>query len=144
MKTFLLSMSLICFLLSCSKTENIAELKKAVEETELAFSKMAGEKGLAEAFFHFADENAVLKRGNDLIKGRDAIKALYTKPEGDGGKLKWAPSFVDVAKSGDLAYTYGPFTFTYLDTAGVEQKSEGIFHTVWKRQADGSWRFVWD
>lgn len=144
MKTFLLAISLIPFLLSCSKTENTTELKNAVEQTELAFSKMAGEKGLAEAFFHFADENAVLKRGTELVQGPDAIKNFYTSPEGDGGKLEWAPSFVDVAQSGDLAYTYGPFTFTYKDTAGVEQANKGIFHTVWKRQEDGTWKYVWD
>jgi ketosteroid isomerase-like protein len=144
MKFYILPLTLIYFLGSCNQPENISELKEAVEQTELAFSQMAGEKGLAEAFYHFADEKAVLKRGNDLIKGRDAIKELYTRPDGDGGKLEWSPSFVDVAQSGDLAYTYGPFTFTYQDTAGIEQKSTGIFHTVWKRQEDGRWRFVWD
>jgi len=44
-------------------------------QTEKAFEKMASEKGLAEAFYYFADENAVIKRGNDsLIIGKENIR----------------------------------------------------------------------
>ena len=59
-------------------------------------------------------------------------------------KLIWKPDFVDVSASGDLAYTYGAYTYSYKDSTGAIVEQGGIFHTVWKRQADGGWRFVWD
>ncbi|MBL7111012.1 MAG: DUF4440 domain-containing protein [Bacteroidales bacterium] len=58
--------------------------------------------------------------------------------------LVWEPEFVDVEESGDLGYTYGSFVFTAKDSTGNDIESKGVFHTVWKRQADGEWRFVWD
>ena len=60
------------------------------------------------------------------------------------GILVWKPDYVDVSESGDLAYTYGKYTFTSRDSTGRKVVSKGIFHTVWKRQEDGSWKFVWD
>jgi len=43
-----------------------------------------------------------------------------------------------------MAYTYGKYTMTIIDSAGESKVSNGIFHTVWKKQKDGSWKFVWD
>ena len=46
--------------------------------------------------------------------------------------------------SRDLGYTYGHYTFSYIDSGGNKIENKGVFHTVWKRQSDGTWRFVWD
>ena len=43
-----------------------------------------------------------------------------------------------------MAYTYGEYEFTSLDTLGKSKVSKGIFHTVWKRQGDGTWKYVYD
>jgi ketosteroid isomerase-like protein len=58
--------------------------------------------------------------------------------------LKWTPDFIDVAASCDLGYTYGKYTFAVTDSTGKVNESRGYFHTVWKKQKDGNWRFVWD
>ena len=58
--------------------------------------------------------------------------------------LSWSPDFIDVSSSGDLGYTYGKYVFTYSDSIGNLLEDTGIFHTVWKRQADGLWKFVCD
>lgn len=58
--------------------------------------------------------------------------------------LQWDADFVDVSKSGELAYTYGKYTFTAIDSTGKTIDDKGIFHTVWKKQKDGKWKFVWD
>jgi hypothetical protein len=26
----------------------------------------------------------------------------------------------------------------------IKEKNNGIFHPVWKKQAEGSWKYVWD
>ena len=52
--------------------------------------------------------------------------------------------YIDVAASGDLAYSYGDYQFSALNENNEPVEASGIFHTVWKRQSDGSWKYVWD
>nr|WP_262917559.1 nuclear transport factor 2 family protein [Aestuariivivens sediminicola] len=103
---------------------------------------MAQKEGMRTAFLNFAADEAVLLRNDSLIKGRPGI-AYYMKNANSKG-LHWEPEFADVSASGDLGYTYGEYTYSYTDSTGTVQTARGIFHTVWKRQADNSWKFVWD
>jgi ketosteroid isomerase-like protein len=120
--------------------------KKEILETEKNFSQMAKDKGVPEAFKYFAAEDVVLQRNNQLVIGKSELIAFYENQGGEdkGASLTWKPDFVDVAASGDLGYTYGQYTYSYPDSTGMRIENKGVFHTVWKRQADGSWRFVWD
>lgn len=121
----------------------IEKWKQEILETENEFSKMAEEKGIRDAFVHFANDEAVLLRNNKLIKGKNSLYNFYNNLN-PNQKLKWKPDFVDVALSGELGYTYGKYTLSSTDLEGKTITSEGIFHTVWKKQPDGNWRFVWD
>lgn len=102
---------------------------------------MVKDKGIHDAFISFAAEDAVLKRRR-LIIGKAAIDEHLKSSTSKN--LSWRPDFVDVSSSGDLGYTYGNYIFKYADSLGNPLEDKGIFHTVWKRQADGSWKFVWD
>ncbi len=117
-----------------------------IRDAENAFSNLAQEKGIADAFLTYADDNAVLMRNNKLIIGKEAIQSDFANKEEilKSLNLKWAPDFVDVSSSGDMGYTYGEYEMTKTDSLGNSQIETGIFHTVWKRQEDGSWKFVFD
>ena len=130
---------------SCKSDTNLVEKsKQEIIETEKAFAKMAGEAGIEKAFLEFADEDAVLNRNNSIIKGHNSILAHFSKIENPNVKLEWEPDFVDVSSSGDLGYTYGNYTYSTMDSAGNTTESKGVFHTVWKKQKDGTWKYVWD
>ncbi|MEI2737671.1 MAG: DUF4440 domain-containing protein [Chitinophagaceae bacterium] len=135
-------------LCSCQPEDRSSKQEKAKQEivqTERDFEKMAAEKGIAEAFSHFADSNAVIRGRNDsLIRGKNGIGNLFSGDRYKTATVKWSPDFVDAAGSGDLGYTYGGYTWQFKDSTGKISESKGIFHTVWKKQKDGSWRFVWD
>lgn len=118
--------------------------KNEILKAEKAFQEMAREKGLRDAFVFYADENAAIIRGERLIKGKKAIQAWYDKRSGSKMELNWTPDFVDVSSSGDLGYTYGRYLFVVTDSNGVRKEGKGIFHTVWKKQPDGTWKYVWD
>ena len=120
------------------------DLEKEIEETESKFAEMAGEKGIPAAFIHFADDNAVILRNNRIIRGKDSIGIWFSKQSYSNVSLKWKPDYIEVSGSGDLAYTYGKYTYSSIDSTGKAVYSDGIFHTVWKKQPDGSWRYVWD
>lgn len=105
---------------------------------------MIAEEGVVEAFSIFAAEDAVINRGNKLIKTKANIKSYIKSQPFTHIKLKSIPDFVDVARSGDLGYTYGQLYFSAIDTAGNVVTFNALFLTVWKRQKDGLWRFVWN
>ena len=132
------------FIYACQNQEENLELwKQEIVETEKEFTDMAQKEGIPKAFMAFASEDAVLMRNNTLVIGKEALRESF-QDSPENSSLSWKPDFVDVAASGDLGYTYGKFVYTLTDSLGNENVMEGVFHTVWKRQADGSWKFVWD
>ena len=131
--------------ISCGRLNDLEKIKKEVFETEKAFEAMAAEKGIAEAFAFFAAEDAVIKRGNDsIITGREGIRNYYSRANLFRATVNWTPDHVDVSADGTMAWTYGKFVWKVIRQEGDTAVSRGIFHTVWKRQADGSWKYVWD
>jgi ketosteroid isomerase-like protein len=122
----------------------IEEWKAEIVKTETDFAQMAKEKGMPAAFLHYAAEDAVLNRNNTIVNGKAEMAQYFDNQTLKDINLEWLPDFVDVSASGDMAYTYGKFTFSAIDTSGTPLNAKGIFHTVWKRQANGEWKFVWD
>lgn len=139
----------LLFIYSCSMSNEkrtTEKWKSEILETEQNFAKLAQDEGIATAFLTYADEDAVLLRNNKLVIGKNAIGDYYLNRASDDSNvnLVWKPDFIDVTESGELGYTYGYYTFSYTDSTGSKEESQGVFHTVWKKQSDGSWRFVWD
>ena len=118
----------------------------AITKAENDFSAMASEKGIQTAFEYFAANDVIIKRANDsLIKGKEGLRQFYSKDIFKKAILTWSPDFVDAAESGDMGYTFGKYHWIVKDKNGkLTDENKGIFHTVWKKQTDGSWKFVWD
>lgn len=140
----LLSFLGIALLCACSSPVDLEKRKTQVAETEAAFAKMATDEGLAAAFEYYAAPDGVINRNDSIIKGKQAIRNYFDSQPDIGATLDWSPTFIDISSSGDLSYTYGSYTFTYPDSLGNLVEAKGIFHTVWRLQPDGTWRFVWD
>lgn len=117
---------------------------KEILKVESDFQKMADEKGVVEAFTFFAAPNVVLNRSDTLIEGKDGLIRYMNNRKMAGVSLKWKPDFADASDDGTLGYTYGKYKFKAKTEAGKEISAEGVFHTVWRKQKDLSWKFVWD
>jgi ketosteroid isomerase-like protein len=145
---FPFSMVLFCLVFCSCKLSNPdlnEEAKKEIGLAEKNFAKMASEKGIAEAFWYYADSNAVIRRSNDsVIRGREAIRNFYSSEYFREASVTWSPDFIDAAENGDFGYTFGKFKWVSKDSSGKINESKGIFHTVWKKQKDGSWKYVFD
>jgi ketosteroid isomerase-like protein len=151
MRSLIFIVVVITLLLRCADTETKALIntrQKAIQEIVMAekdLEKMVAEKGFVEAFGFYADSNAVIKRENDtLVYGREAIRNYYSAPSFAQASVTWSPDFTDATEQGNFGYTYGKFNWRSKDGAGKTTGFTGIFHTVWKKQTDGSWKFVWD
>lgn len=111
-------------------------------KAEEAFCNLVHEKGMYAGFVAYADENARLLRNDSVIVGRTGIEQYYRGT--DLKNLTWKPEEVFVSDDGTMGHTWGWYTLTLPDTSGGTQTSKGIFHTVWKKQPDGTWKFIWD
>ncbi len=144
-KVFFLFLIVICTTSCETKIKSKQELEAEVFKAEDDFKNLSQTKGIAESFYAFADDNAIIKRENDtIIRGKENIKKYYSNPKFQKAFVTWKPDFVDVSKDGEMAYTYGKFTWTFTDSLGNKKDFKGLFHTVWKKQKDGSWKYVWD
>ena len=103
-----------------------------------AFSALSVAQGAKAAFVSFAADHAVLlgQGGTPMTHGREAIGAAFAEFPKDA-VLEWAPVTADIAGSGDLGCTVG-------EASILARHSYSKYVTVWKRQADGTWRFVAD
>jgi ketosteroid isomerase-like protein len=108
-------------------------------DTDHAFARLAAEKGVANAFYEYAaDDATVLPAGELPIKGRDAIKVAMST---SNGTLIWQPSDSQVSGSTDFGYTWGPYFF--VPPGGTRPPTPtGHYVTVWRKQSDGAWKFV--
>jgi ketosteroid isomerase-like protein len=125
-----LSLWLILATAAPAATAPVAE----VVEAELRFARTAREKGVSTAFRTFAAPDAIVFAPDP----KPAKPLLEAAPEAPG-TLEWWPIYAGVAASGDLGFTTGPF----VQERGPH-KRYGNFFTVWRRQGDGSWRWVLD
>jgi len=67
----------------------------------------------------------------------NAHAAFGAQPDGSPGpRLEWWPLWAGVSRDGDFGFTTGPYA--------VDGSRKGHYFTVWKRQADGGWKWIFD
>jgi len=126
-------------------TVNIAAEGKAIRAAEADFAQAAGAKSLEKALSFYAEDAVMLNPNEAIAVGKTAIRASWTRmlamPD---MALTWAVDKVEVAKSGDLAYDYGSYSMSYSGPSGQKVSDRGKYATIWKKQADGSWKVALD
>jgi ketosteroid isomerase-like protein len=114
-----------------------AKLGQQVVDAERAFAATMQARDHA-AFTRFIADEAVFFSGPTTLRGREAIAKAwvqyYAKPK---APFSWEPEQVEVLKSGTLAYSGGPIR----DPGG---KVIGRFNSIWRLEAPGVWRVVFD
>lgn len=114
-----------------------AELKQQVADTERAFAATMKARDLS-AFTSFLSEETVFYSGPVPLRGREQVTQFWKKfYDGKDAPFSWEPDQVDVIDSGTLAHSSGPV----YDPKG---KLIGRFNSVWRQEAPGKWRIVFD
>jgi len=117
--------------------------KDSMLQADRDFSKLSVDKGMYAAFDCYMDDNATIYReGQHPFVGREAIQPLF--PKEGGGTLEWEPTSAEIAQSGDLGYTLGKWTYTTTDSDDKETKAHGYYVSIWKKDANGNWKYVFD
>jgi uncharacterized protein (TIGR02246 family) len=137
---------LIVFLTACEKVPDTREADaKAIKEVEAAWVKTAAAKDVDAFTAYYADDASVLMPNAPIFSGKQAIKdglkPMLSDPQ---FSLTFMPNRVEVSKSGDLAFTQGPYKMTFSDVKGNRFEDEGKYLTVWRKVTDGSWKAIED
>jgi ketosteroid isomerase-like protein len=112
-----------------------------IAEAEKRLAQDLAERGTQAAYAARLGAEARMNRnGTGQLAGAEAIKAHLAKQE---GKLALEPPLkTDVARSADLAYTYGRYQRM---KPGVDKPLEtGYYVHVWRRAPGGDWKLVFD
>lgn len=114
-----------------------ADLGRQVADSERAFAATMRARDF-DAFTGFLAGEAVFLSGGKALRGRDAIAREWRRfYDGEQAPFGWAPDQVEVVESGTLAYSGGPL----YDGAG---KQVGRFSSIWRLEAPGQWRIVFE
>lgn len=105
-----------------------------VVAAERAFARAARTDGVNAAFLRYSAPEAILFKPRPEL-ARPALEANPLPPI----PLEWWPAYAGIAASGDLGFTTGP----YVAGSG-ERRGHGWYFTIWRRQPDGSWRWIVD
>lgn len=137
-KTFLLLLAIAPLIAGAAAEVNLQADLDSLVAAERAFSKTSEEQGTKAAFLaNLADDSILFRPGPVLA--RPWTEARPAPP----GLLTWFPVKADIARSGDLGYTTGPWE---ARPKGKDDPNvlHGHYVTVWMKRADGAWKLVTD
>jgi ketosteroid isomerase-like protein len=105
---------------------------------ERNFARTSEEKGIREAFLTWLAADAIVFRP-EPVEGRPVYESM---DPAHPAVLTWRPEFAEVAASGELGYTTGPYELR--PRRGAEPSAFGHYVSVWKKQLDGGWKVIFD
>ena len=103
-----------------------------VVTAELAFARLAKDKGQWTAFRETMAEGALIFGRTGAVPAQDFLRGR----EDPAAAVDWEPHRVWASCDGSLAVTNGGFT--------TPEGGSGEFVTMWQRQRDGEYRWVFD
>jgi ketosteroid isomerase-like protein len=112
-------------------------LQQQVLATERAFAKSMADRDV-KAFARYVADEAVFLDGSTALRGKAQVISRWSRLfEGKAAPFSWEPDQVEVLDSGTLALSTGP-------VRNPEGKVIARFNSIWRLEADGVWRVVFD
>jgi ketosteroid isomerase-like protein len=110
-----------------------------------SFATATAEQGLEGWLGAYDSTGIQMEPDVPFTPGLPAIRAAMAPAFADSAwELTWQPTMAFASAAGDLGYTLGNWQSIRRDTAGRAQVITGKYVTIWRRQADGSWKVVFD
>lgn len=138
--------SLPLLTVACAPVDTRDADLKAVRDVEAAWSKDAGTKDVDKFTSYYTDDASLLATGEAVVNGKDAIKAalkpMFTDPN---FSLSFQGTRAEASKGADMVWSIGTYSLTLTDPKTKKLFTDkGKYLTVFKKQADGSWKAVAD
>jgi ketosteroid isomerase-like protein len=134
----ILSLSLVAQNPKRAKDEN------AIRDADKEWSQAVGAKDLDKTTSFYATDASVLPFNGPLSTGREPIRQLWSHLfDMPGFHLQFAPTKIEISKSGDMAYDLGTFELRTNGSDGSPATTQGKYVVVWKKEG-GQWKAVAD
>ncbi|GIL39738.1 hypothetical protein TMPK1_19750 [Rhodospirillales bacterium TMPK1] len=101
-------------------------------QSERDFSALSDRADMRTAFLAFLADNGVVFGKDGATNGQKFWQGLPTPK----AKLTWRPAYAGIASSGDVGFTTGP----YENVREGAPPRYGWYASVWRLQADGTWK----
>lgn len=124
------------------------DLKAAADRivtSDALFAQSVAEKNREQFLSFIADVTTFNGGTRNELHGRDAVMKEWSDffaP--DGPTLTWTPIKGEVIGAGDVGYTTGRSVLRQKGPDGKVTERRGQYLTVWRKQADGTWKVVFD
>jgi len=139
----------LAFLIGCAQpvvqkppAPDLGAIEANIRKMDKDWAAAAGLKDLEKATQYYAGDAQLFGVGAPPAAGKDAVRKvwnnLFSSP--DYEVLSFAPTTVNVAAAGDIAYETGTYELVMKDKKGKPVSQKGVYVVVWKKQADGSWK----
>jgi uncharacterized protein (TIGR02246 family) len=130
---------------TAAKVDTEAE-KAAIKAVEASQIKAIQAKDAAGSAANYSQDAVFVGEDGRPIEGAKAIGEAFTAMVEDPAMtFDYRQGRMVVSEGGDMAYSTATYTYTYTDPkSGKPVTSLGSNLSVWRKQADGSWKLVAD
>ncbi len=132
---------LAIILASCSakQTDLSKQAAQEIIAADKAMSDLASKDGFFKALLAYSADSVIIPREGKLpLFGKiEVTKVWSAKPVIT--TIAWKPIKAFASESGDMGYSFGYATFASEDSTRYTN-----YCTIWHKQKDGSWKFVYD
>src|SRR5512132_1552164 len=127
----------------CAKKADVAGSQAALRTADEEWTKTVGN---VDAFVgYMAPDGSIMPPNEPATTGTDNVRAwattMFAMP---GFSVVWTPTHVEVAQSGELGYTTGTYQLNMQGPGGAPGSDSGKYLTVWKKDASGGWKVLYD
>jgi uncharacterized protein (TIGR02246 family) len=116
-----------------------------IRAIDVAWARAVASKDADQTTSVYAENGTLLAPGAPIASGKEAIRKTWAGLMGSPGfALSFAPTKIEISKSGDSAYEIGDYQLTMKGKDGKPQTVKAKYVVVWGKQADGSWKALVD
>jgi uncharacterized protein (TIGR02246 family) len=124
---------------------DLAAEEAVIRKTDAAWLAAATAHDLERTLPFWSDDATILSPGAPAIVGKQAIRNYVSGAFATAGfSIAWKTEKIEVAQSGDMAYSTGTERISFTSADGKPVVADGRSIAVWRRQPDGSWKCVMD
>jgi ketosteroid isomerase-like protein len=121
-----------------------AEDEATIRAYSHAYSEASRTKNVEKGIFFYADDALSFSNYSATTTTKEATRADMQRGFSMPGTISWKTSTVVVARSGDLAYEHGRYTYTTPEKDGTTKTQVGNYLLVWTKQPGGDWKISVD